>query len=139
MIEVNRMYTLMNDNAAKGSTNFTNTDAIEDFVLTFTKLGTNSGDIVRGSVSYGNLNEFIHAAFTDEQIVQRIADKTQAQKKAKEAAEAEAARIEAEKNAKIEEEAAAAIGDALDDFDVFGDDYGAETAAPAKKETAPPK
>mgnify|MGYP007045541702 CR=1 FL=1 len=70
MIEVNRMYKLMNDNAAKGSSNFTNTDAIEDFAQTFTKLGTKSFDIVRGSVSYLDLNNFINAAFTDEQIIQ---------------------------------------------------------------------
>ena len=104
----------------------------------YTKLARGSHDIIKGSCSYHELAGFINSSFSDnDQILQRIADSNLQKKRDQEAAAAELARKEAEKQAQEEEEAAAAIGDALDGFDVFDDDYGAETAAPAKVE--PPK
>lgn len=138
MIDVFRKYKLMNENADKGSPSFTKLDMIEDFVTAYTKLARGSHDIVKGSCSYAELNQFINASFNDNaQILQRIADKDLQKKREKEAADAEAARIEAEKQAAEDENIAAALGDELDAFDVFDDDYGAEAApakAPAKTE-----
>ena len=76
MIDVFRKYKLMNENADKGSPSFTKLDMIEDFVTAYTKLARGSHDIVKGSCSYAELNQFINASFNDNaQILQRIADK----------------------------------------------------------------
>ena len=132
-MDVFRKYRMMNEIAQKGSSDFTNVDRIEDFVAVFTKLATNSHDIVKGSCSYHELNKFINGCFSDNaQILSRIEEKNQEKKRKQEAAEAEAAKVEAAKQADQDEEIAAALGDELDAFDVFDDDYGAETAAPAK-------
>ena len=143
IIELSRIYRMMNDNAANGSASWTNMDRIEDFTMHFTKLATSSGDIIRGSCSYGELNKFINTSFSDNaKILERIAEKNAEKAQAQKEAEAAAAKIEAEKQKANDEEIAAALGDELDAFDdCFGDDYGAETAAPAKPkaEEAPKK
>ena len=113
-------------------------DKIEDFVTAFSKLATSSHDIIKGSCSYHELNRFINASFDDNaQIVSRIEERNEEKRRERERIEAEAAKVEAAKEANQDEEIAAALGDELDAFDVFDDDYGAEaapakTAAPAK-------
>jgi len=105
----------------------------------YSKLATNSLDIVTGSCTYGNLNTFINLCFMDdEQILQRIADSNLQKKQAKEIADAEAAKKEADL-AKIEDaKMAEGMAADLDDFDCFGGDYGDEVAAPAKAAPAKP-
>jgi len=117
-------------------------DKIDDFTVNFAKLARSSTDIIRGSCTYGSLNEFINKAYSDNaQILQRIADADLRKKKEKAAADAEKAAKEAAIQKAEEEKAGAALAGDLDAFDdVFGEDYGCETAAPAKpKPAAAPK
>lgn len=128
-----RNYKLMNDVAQTGSAGFTNVDKLELFTEHFTKLARSSTDIIRGSCTYGSLNTLITQSFSDNaQILQRIADADLLKKKEKDAADAIVAAKEAALQKAEEEKAGAALADDLAAFDVFGDDYGDETAAPAK-------
>lgn len=129
---------MMNENAAKGSAQFCNMDKIEDFTSHYSRLATSSTDIIRGSCTYGELNRFINQCFADNtQILERIAEKSAEKLQKEREAAAAIAKVEAEKQKAKDEEIAAALGDELDAFDdCFGDDYGAEVAAPPKPKAA---
>ena len=97
----------MNDESATGSKALQVAPARSDFAMLYSKLARSSPDsVIDGGVSFAELNTFVTRCFTDNaQILQRIADKALAEKRAAQAA-ADAER-EAAQAAAREAEAAA--------------------------------
>lgn len=111
-------FSSMNDESATGSKALQQASARSDFVDLYSKLATSSDDtVVDGGVSFAAMNEWVTRCYSDNsQILQRIADKALAEKRAAQAAaDAEKAAAKAAKAAaaaKAKEEAAAAAAQA---------------------------